>query len=34
MDPRIVEAAEQQMRRVAPDEHTAKRRKIDGGEAF
>lgn len=33
MDPRTVEAAEQQMRRTAPDEHTAKRRKIDGGES-
>lgn len=34
MDPQIVQAAEQQMRRAAPDEHTTKRRKIDGGEAF
>lgn len=33
MDPRTVEAAEQQMRRTAPDEHTAKRRKIEGGES-
>ena len=29
MDPRTVQAAEQQMRRTAPDEHTAKRRKTD-----
>ena len=33
MDPQIVQAAEQQMRRTAPEEHTTKRRKIDGGEA-
>lgn len=33
MDPRTVQAAEQQMRRTAPDEHTAKRRKVDDGES-
>ena len=33
MDPRTVQAAEQQMRRTEPDEHTAKRRKVDSGES-
>ena len=31
MDPLIVLAAEQQMRRPAPDEHAAKRHKTDTG---